>query len=92
MLKEIIEEHCFVEQLDELQKKYSRVYDAKDSMSWVLARSPKHGEPLDGFSDHMVAKTRMVGGTPSFRFLYKFDYENDHVHMIAIAAVEDGED
>jgi len=91
MLNVVVEEHCFVDELDSLAKQYPRIEEIKDGVIWTLARNPYEGTPLPGEPGYSVySTTQIVTPSSHFRVLYRFDAEEEKVYLWSIAPIEEG--
>jgi hypothetical protein len=84
---EAAEEESFATQIEELKPTYSRIYDIKDAIIWVLCREPRLGTPLStpGF---FVYETAPLGSDdPKFWVLYKQEPKSPKVELLSITPV-----
>lgn len=87
-LFEVIEEHSFVGRLEELKKAFSRIYDVKDAVCWLLAKNPLYGTELPDIPNHRILETKPLSvDCPRFWILYRIDKAGGKIFLLSIAIV-----
>jgi hypothetical protein len=87
---EVIEEGEFTKQIDELEKRFSRVSEIKGMLSFNLFQNPYvWGEKIPGKSGYYVLRTDepMDIQVPYLEILYKIDDEDSKVYLIALREI-----
>lgn len=70
MLHEIIEERRVTSIIDRARKKYPRIDDAWEGLTWLLSRDPGVGESHRGYYRYALGG---MFGVPPIVVVYKFD-------------------
>jgi hypothetical protein len=91
-LRTVIEEPRFTQDIDGFRRKYPRIDEVHLAITWILARTPFAGTPLEVAPDFRVFETTAVGDTPAFWVLYTFDHEKVYLHSIEPVKGSLGED
>jgi len=89
LLRTVVEEHFFMDELKKLKTKYPRIYDVKDAVSWELSKRPDVGLLLPSETSYRVFNTFSVGDSPTFTVLYKYDEKNDvnNIYLLGIRPI-----
>lgn len=93
ILRTVVEEKSFAEELNRLSHKYPRMEDVKRAIDWMVARNPYQFDNMPGFKDYYILKTTDVESgiapTPSFRVLFRYNEETEpnNVYLVSIQEV-----
>ncbi|MFY9727835.1 MAG: hypothetical protein WAJ87_20235 [Bryobacteraceae bacterium] len=87
LLREIVEEVSFGEQLKALGVTYQRLDDVLEGVMFALCHSPDSFEKIPGTKLRAV-KTGMYPGAPSLR-IYFYEGENTDIHLLSVELCEE---
>lgn len=88
-LYEVLEEHCFSEQIEKLKAIYPRIYEIKDAIIWTLSRNPILGTALPHSPDFKVFKSDSLNSEDQgFWLLFKNEKDRERVRLFSIAPID----
>ena len=89
---QIIEEIGFQQKIDSYRKKYDRIDNVHEGITWVLSKNPSYGTLVKNpirINENRIFHTTAIGKTPSFWVLYEIDLEKKHVMLLSIHPIKE---